>query len=125
MNDDLDIDNLSEEELESAKQVVNVDKNVREETLEEAFVNRIEETIETGDTGYSRTIIFPIPIELIKDSKDTKNFLKDIGKISRDKDIKLPVKMEKESVEEVVFMNLIIKPTQDTDLQAIKNQFNL
>lgn len=125
MNDDLDIDNLSEEELESAKQVVNVDKNVREETLEEAFVNHIEETIETGDTGYSRTIIFPIPIELIKDSKDTKNFLKDIGKISRDKDIKLPVKMEKESVEEVVFMNLIIKPTQDTDLQAIKNQFNL
>lgn len=121
VKNDLDIDTLSQEEIQSAKGVINIERSDREgETLSEAFVNRIRENMDIGDTGYTREVLFPIPLKLVEDSESTRNFIKKVGEISRSKNFNLPITMENETVEDVEIMNLVIKPTTKTDIQSIE-----
>lgn len=121
VKNDLDIDTLSQEEIQSAKEVINIERSDREgETLSEAFVNRIRENMDIGDTGYTREVLFPIPLKLVEDSESTRNFIKKVGEISRSKNFNLPITMENETVEDVEIMNLVIKPTTKTDIQSIE-----
>lgn len=125
MSDELSIEGLSNEELKAAEQVTEVEKELREESLKEAFVNRIEETMEIGDTGYKREILFPIPMELIENDKSTKNFIKAVGELSRDEKINLPIALEKDTSQDIVLMNLVIQPSADTNLEAIKHKLSI
>lgn len=114
------------EELKAAEKVINTERKERgKETLSEAFVNRIKETMEIGDTGYTREVLLPIPLELIQADTETRNFIKVVGEISRDKTYGLPVYIEEESVQGVDIMNIVMKPSEETNVEAIKNKLNL
>lgn len=122
MTKDLDIDNLSEEELASAKKVIGVERNNREgETLREAIYNRIAETLKIGDTGYSREIIFPIPLELILEDESTKKLVEDMGIISRDSRTGIEIELEEESTQGIEILNVILKVKPETNLDRIKD----
>lgn len=125
MNNELDIDNLGEEELASAKKVIDVKRADRQgETITQAFVNRIEETLELGDTGYTREVIFPIPLELINEDGKTQEFIKAVGRVSRKKELGLPVAMEEDTVDGIKIMSLVIVPTDETDIKGIVREFD-
>lgn len=126
MSRELDIDNLTNREINSAKKVLNVEKSNREgETLSEAFVKRIEETMEIGETGYKRDILFPIPLELIEESKEAAKFVQRVGQISKDKSINLPVELEDEEVGGVIIFNMVLSPTKDTNIKKIREILNV
>lgn len=125
MPDSLDIDTLDEEELKSAKQVIDVERKDRQgETVKEAFMNRIKETIEIGDTGFKREVVFPIPLELIQEKEEVKKFIIDVGDISREEGLGLPIKMEHEEIEGIKIMNLIFEPSSKTKVEKIKQIIN-
>lgn len=118
-----ELEEPTKEELEAAEKVIETDPERRgEETLKEAFINRIEETIEVGDIGYTREVVLPIPLELINDDENTKKFVKQVGQISRDETYHLPVSMERENIQDVETMNLVFKPTEETNIEAIKQK---
>lgn len=111
----------NKDELAAADKVINTDPKERgRETLAEALINRVEETLKIGNTGYTREVVLPIPLELINNDKATKEFVAKVGKVARDKSYHLPVKMEKENLQDVRTMNLVLKPTEDTDVKALK-----
>ena len=125
MPNDLDIDSLDAKEIESAKQVIDVERKDRQgETINEAFINRIKETIEIGNTGYKREVVFPIPLELIQENEGVKDFISNVGKISRDKELGLPILMEEESVEDIKIINLVFEPTEYTKVDRIEEILN-
>lgn len=125
MPNDLDIDSLDAKEIESAKQVIDVERKDRQgETINEAFINRIKETIEIGNTGYKREVVFPIPLELIQENEGVKGFISNVGKISRDKELGLPILMEEESVEDIKIINLVFEPTEYTKVDKIEEILN-
>lgn len=126
MSDELSIDDLGEEELNSAKKVIDTDRKDRTgETIQEAFVNRIAETVELGNTGYKREVVFPIPLSLIQENSEVKDFLKKVGKVSRTKSYGLSIVMEETIEDEVELMNLIFEPTQKTEVDKIRSVFKV
>lgn len=125
MNDNLDPDNVGEDILDEARKVIYVEKNERqEETLVQAFIHRIEEIKTAGNTGYMREVVFPIPLKMVQDSEEAREFIEVVGRISRNKEMGLPIKMEEENVEGVKLLNLVFEPNEETNLEKIKAIFN-
>lgn len=90
------------------------------ETISEAFLNRIGETLSLGDTGYSREVLFPIPTKLVGKNEEVDDFLNKAGKIARNKEYGLEITMEEETVGGVTVLGLVFEPTMETDFEAIK-----
>lgn len=125
MNDNLSIDNIGEEELREAKKVIYVNKNDRDgETITEAFMNRVKEIKDAGNTGYKREVVFPIPLELLEGDENIRKFIRTIGEISRDERIGLPIEMKQENVEGIKIVNLIFEPSGETNLKLIREKLN-
>lgn len=114
---------VTPEEKEAAEKVINTDRQTREkETLNQAFINRIKETQEVGNTGYAREVVLPIPAELVKEKEEVRTFLTNIGRIDRDEECGLSIEIESETMEGIALLNVVFTPTEDTDLDLIKEK---
>lgn len=94
------------------------------ETLKEAFINRLEENIEVGETGYEREIAFPIPAELINKDKSVSKFIVDLGVISRMDNSGIKIVQELESIEHIPLVVFVVTITGEVNLEGIKRILN-
>jgi len=124
MSDEL-LKEVTKEEEQAAEKVVNTNRKVREkENINQAFINRIRETLEVGNTGYKREVVLPIPTELVGSDDKIKTFLTQIGKISREPKYNLDIKLETETVQEVPLLNVVFTPTEETRVDLIEEELN-
>lgn len=113
---------MNTDEEKVAKQVINTDRSVRDnETLEEAFIKRIKETLNIGDTGFARTIVFPIPIELINRDERTKEFISKVGNLARSGNPNIKIGIEDSDMGGVRTMDFIVDVKQELTLEEVKD----